>query len=82
MCVCVCVCVFVCACSSKLPAFYKVVLGIHRESAIAMSKQEKQLVKLILEPSGADIALLKLSTSVLCKSKASWESQGATLLLA
>uniref|UniRef100_A0A8C5A514 Plasminogen n=1 Tax=Gadus morhua TaxID=8049 RepID=A0A8C5A514_GADMO len=48
--------------SSKLPAFYKVVLGIHRESAIAMSKQEKQLVKLILEPSGADIALLKLST--------------------
>ncbi|XP_059898409.1 plasminogen [Gadus macrocephalus] len=48
--------------SSKLPAFYKVVLGIHRESAIAMSKQERKLDKLILEPSGADIALLKLST--------------------
>ncbi|CAL8316864.1 unnamed protein product [Boreogadus saida] len=48
--------------SSKLPVYYKVVLGIHRESAIAMSKQERKLAKLILEPSGADIALLKLST--------------------
>ena len=61
-----------------MPSYYRVVLGIHRESAIAMSKQEKRLSKLILEPGGADIALLKLDRSVLSKSKASWESQGAT----
>ncbi|CAL8317701.1 unnamed protein product [Merluccius merluccius] len=51
-----------CLQSSTQPSFYKVVLGIHKEVATEPSKQEKRLDKLIREPGGADIALLKLES--------------------
>lgn len=49
-------------CRSKRPAAYKVLLGIHMEAASEPSKQVRNLEKLVLEPNGADIALLKLQT--------------------
>ncbi|KAM3603515.1 uncharacterized protein V6R79_023870 [Siganus canaliculatus] len=54
---------------SKRPAAYKVVLGVHTERATETSKQERNLEKLILEPSGADIALLKLQDPALINDK-------------
>uniref|UniRef100_A0A8C9ZX32 Plasminogen n=1 Tax=Sander lucioperca TaxID=283035 RepID=A0A8C9ZX32_SANLU len=45
---------------SKRPGAYKVIMGVNTERANEPSKQEKNLEKLILEPNGADIALLKL----------------------
>ncbi|KAM6992248.1 plasminogen [Tautogolabrus adspersus] len=50
---------------SRRPAAYKVVLGVHTERANEPTKQEKNLEKLVLDPSGADIALLKLQTPAL-----------------
>uniref|UniRef100_W5NFF8 Plasminogen n=1 Tax=Lepisosteus oculatus TaxID=7918 RepID=W5NFF8_LEPOC len=46
---------------SKKPAAYKVYLGIYRELATELSKQEIDVEKLILGPPGIDIALLKLT---------------------
>ena len=54
---------FICVCvraRSKRPSAYKVYLGTYKERGYEASKQEKNLVKLIVEPGGADIALLKL----------------------
>ncbi|CAG00148.1 unnamed protein product [Tetraodon nigroviridis] len=54
---------------SKRPAAYKVLLGIHMEAASEPSKQVRNLEKLVLEPNGADIALLKLQTPALINDK-------------
>ena len=43
------------------PSFYKVILGAHYESAREQSVQELSVSRIFLEPSQADIALLKLS---------------------
>ena len=43
------------------PSFYKVILGAHHERAQERSVQEIPVSRLFLEPSRADIALLKLS---------------------
>uniref|UniRef100_A0A667Z6Z1 Plasminogen n=1 Tax=Myripristis murdjan TaxID=586833 RepID=A0A667Z6Z1_9TELE len=56
---------------SKRPSAYKVLLGIHTERANELSKQEKRLEKLVLEPNGADIALLKLESPALINDKVS-----------
>uniref|UniRef100_A0A3Q1FWK6 Plasminogen n=1 Tax=Acanthochromis polyacanthus TaxID=80966 RepID=A0A3Q1FWK6_9TELE len=49
---------------SKRPAAYKVLLGVHTERANELSKQERNLEKLVLGPNRADIALLKLERSL------------------
>ncbi|XP_074541097.1 plasminogen [Halichoeres trimaculatus] len=54
---------------SKRPSAYKVILGIHTERASEGSKQERNLEKLVVEPNGADIALLKLQTPALINDK-------------
>lgn len=54
---------------SKRPQAYKVLLGVHTERANEPSKQERRLEKLVLEPSGADIALLKLQSPALINDK-------------
>lgn len=43
------------------PSFYTVILGAHYEMAREASVQEIPVSRLFLEPSRADIALLKLS---------------------
>uniref|UniRef100_A0A8C9ZSJ6 Plasminogen n=1 Tax=Sander lucioperca TaxID=283035 RepID=A0A8C9ZSJ6_SANLU len=48
---------------------YKVIMGVNTERANEPSKQEKNLEKLILEPNGADIALLKLESPALINDK-------------
>uniref|UniRef100_A0AAY4BXU6 Plasminogen n=1 Tax=Denticeps clupeoides TaxID=299321 RepID=A0AAY4BXU6_9TELE len=50
---------------SSRPSAYKVVLGIHSERATEASKQERNVQKLVLEPTGKDIALLKLDRPVI-----------------
>ncbi|XP_030627339.1 plasminogen [Chanos chanos] len=50
---------------SKRPSAYKVYLGIHSERGNEPSKQVRGLEKLILEPTGKDIALLKLDRPAL-----------------
>ncbi|XP_056620634.1 transmembrane protease serine 9-like [Triplophysa dalaica] len=50
---------------------YIIFLGIHTEHADEPSKQKKDVVKIIMEPSGADIALLKLYRPVLLNDKVS-----------
>ncbi|KAJ8396209.1 hypothetical protein AAFF_G00020760 [Aldrovandia affinis] len=45
---------------STRPGAYKVYLGIHKEAATEPSKQIRDLDKIILGPTGTDIALLKL----------------------
>lgn len=45
---------------SRRPSAYRVYLGIHSERALEASKQVRDVEKLILEPQGRDIALLKL----------------------
>ncbi|XP_075059363.1 plasminogen-like [Mixophyes fleayi] len=50
---------------SDRPASYKVHLGIHKETSSEPSKQVRDVEKLFLEPSKADIALLKLKSPVL-----------------
>ncbi|KAK5852637.1 hypothetical protein PBY51_006489 [Eleginops maclovinus] len=54
---------------SKRPAAYKVLLGVHTERANELSKQDKNLDKLILGPNGADIALLKLQSPAIINDK-------------
>ncbi|XP_041831245.1 plasminogen [Melanotaenia boesemani] len=54
---------------SKRPSAYQVVMGIHTEAANELSKQERQLEKLVLGPNGADIALLKLQRPALINDK-------------
>ncbi|XP_061062786.1 plasminogen isoform X1 [Eubalaena glacialis] len=51
------------------PASYKVVLGAHQEAAVEDSVQEIQVTKLFLEPTRADIALLKLSSPAIITEK-------------
>lgn len=46
---------------SSRPSSYKVILGAHREVRLEPDVQELGVSKLFLEPSRADIALLKLS---------------------
>ncbi|XP_069028459.1 plasminogen [Embiotoca jacksoni] len=55
--------------SSKRPASYAVVLGVHTERANEASKQDRRLEKLVLGPNGADIALLKLEVPALINDK-------------
>uniref|UniRef100_A0A2K5JZG6 Plasminogen n=1 Tax=Colobus angolensis palliatus TaxID=336983 RepID=A0A2K5JZG6_COLAP len=43
------------------PSFYKVTLGAHQEVNLESHVQEIEVSRLFLEPTGADIALLKLS---------------------
>ncbi|XP_068087835.1 plasminogen [Hyperolius riggenbachi] len=47
---------------SSRPSSYKVVLGIHREVGSEASKQVRDVERLVLEPTRADIALLKLKS--------------------
>lgn len=47
---------------SSRPASYKVILGAHREVRLEPDVQELGVSKLFLEPTRADIALLKLSS--------------------
>uniref|UniRef100_A0A3Q1I407 Plasminogen n=1 Tax=Acanthochromis polyacanthus TaxID=80966 RepID=A0A3Q1I407_9TELE len=54
---------------SKRPAAYKVLLGVHTERANELSKQERNLEKLVLGPNRADIALLKLERPALINDK-------------
>lgn len=54
---------------SKRPSAYKVYLGIHSERASEASKQVRDVEKLILEPGGKDIALLKLSRPAILNDK-------------
>ena len=46
---------------SSRPAAYKVILGAHRELNLETDVQDIEVSKLFLEPTRADIALLKLS---------------------
>ncbi|XP_005753311.1 plasminogen-like [Pundamilia nyererei] len=54
---------------SSRPSSYKVLLGVHTELANEVSKQERRLEKIVKEPNGADIALLKLERPVLINDK-------------
>lgn len=54
---------------SRRPSDYKVVMGIHTERALESSKQERRLEKMVVEPGGADIALLKLESPVTINDK-------------
>ncbi|CAL1586589.1 unnamed protein product [Knipowitschia caucasica] len=54
---------------SKRPSEYKVLLGVHTEQANEASKQERRLEKLVLEPGGADMALLKLDRPAIINDK-------------
>uniref|UniRef100_A0A671EBK8 Plasminogen n=1 Tax=Rhinolophus ferrumequinum TaxID=59479 RepID=A0A671EBK8_RHIFE len=47
---------------SSRPSSYKVILGAHREIRLEADVQEIEVSKLFLEPTRADIALLKLSS--------------------
>lgn len=47
--------------SLLVPSFYKVILGAHFENAREPSVQEIPVSRIFLEPSQADLALLKLS---------------------
>ncbi|XP_054826131.1 plasminogen isoform X2 [Eublepharis macularius] len=49
---------------SRNPAAYKVVLGLHKERATEVSVQNRNVEKMFKEPSGADMALLKLDSPV------------------
>ncbi|XP_042306539.1 plasminogen [Sceloporus undulatus] len=50
---------------SSRPSSYKVVAGLHTERASERSAQHRNVLRLFKEPSGADIALLKLSSPLL-----------------
>uniref|UniRef100_A0A669CFF8 Plasminogen n=1 Tax=Oreochromis niloticus TaxID=8128 RepID=A0A669CFF8_ORENI len=54
---------------SSRPSAYKVLLGVHTELATEPSKQEMRLEKIVKEPNGADIALLKLERPALINEK-------------
>lgn len=51
--------------SSNDPASYKIHLGIHYEVSTEPSKQVRDVEKMFLEPSSADLALLKLKSPAL-----------------
>ncbi|XP_056419590.1 plasminogen [Hyla sarda] len=50
---------------SSRPSSYKIQLGIHKEQSTEASKQIRDVEKLFLEPTKADIALLKLKSPAL-----------------
>uniref|UniRef100_A0A8D0GFD2 Plasminogen n=1 Tax=Sphenodon punctatus TaxID=8508 RepID=A0A8D0GFD2_SPHPU len=50
---------------SSRPSSYRVYLGLHTERASESSVQIRDVERLVKEPSGADMALLKLSSPVL-----------------
>ncbi|XP_029421083.1 plasminogen [Nannospalax galili] len=54
---------------SSTPAFYKVVLGAHEEVNLGLGVQQIEAAKLFLEPSGADIALIKLKSPAIITDK-------------
>ncbi|KAM8962901.1 plasminogen isoform 1-T1 [Lycaon pictus] len=54
---------------SSRPASYKVILGAHKEVNLESDVQEIEVYKLFLEPTRADIALLKLSSPAVITSK-------------
>ncbi|XP_056619762.1 plasminogen-like [Triplophysa dalaica] len=49
-----------CLKESPSPSFYKIFLGIRTENGSESSKQERGVIKMVMEPSGTDIALIKL----------------------
>ncbi|XP_025238160.1 apolipoprotein(a)-like [Theropithecus gelada] len=51
------------------PSFYKVILGAHQEVNLESHVQEIEVCRLFLEPTGADIALLKLSRPAIITDK-------------
>ncbi|XP_014650878.1 PREDICTED: plasminogen [Ceratotherium simum simum] len=54
---------------SQRPAAYKVILGAHEERNLEMDVQQIEVSKLVMGPSGADIALLKLSSPAIITTK-------------
>ncbi|XP_041062728.1 plasminogen-like [Carcharodon carcharias] len=54
---------------SLKPSAYKVYLGIHRQAAYESSRQIIDIAKIVLEPSGNDIALLKLERPAVLNDK-------------
>lgn len=52
--------VYIPICRSASPSAYKIFLGVHTERANELSKQEREVSKIIKGPAGTDIALLKL----------------------
>uniref|UniRef100_A0A8C8RL68 Plasminogen n=1 Tax=Pelusios castaneus TaxID=367368 RepID=A0A8C8RL68_9SAUR len=50
---------------SSRPSSYKIFLGLHTERALESSVQIRDVEKIIKEPNGADIALLKMSSPAL-----------------
>ncbi|XP_066533081.1 plasminogen-like [Hoplias malabaricus] len=54
---------------STRPSAYKVLLGIHTEVATESSKQVRDLEKIVMGPTGTDIALLKLDRPALINDK-------------
>ncbi|XP_043313141.1 plasminogen isoform X1 [Cervus canadensis] len=58
-----------CLDSLLVPSFYKVILGAHFENAREPSVQEIPVSRIFLEPSQADIALLKLSSPAIITDK-------------
>uniref|UniRef100_A0AAY4BXE5 Plasminogen n=1 Tax=Denticeps clupeoides TaxID=299321 RepID=A0AAY4BXE5_9TELE len=58
-----------CLQSSSQPNSYKVSLGIHSLRATEESRQERGVQMLFLEPTGKDIALLKLDTPAIINDK-------------
>uniref|UniRef100_A0A8C9I7B1 Plasmin n=1 Tax=Piliocolobus tephrosceles TaxID=591936 RepID=A0A8C9I7B1_9PRIM len=51
------------------PSFYKIILGAHQEVNLESHVQEIEVSRLFLEPTGADMALLKLSRPAIITDK-------------
>ncbi|GCC26663.1 hypothetical protein chiPu_0005081 [Chiloscyllium punctatum] len=56
---------------NPMPSYYKVYIGIHRESASELSRQIINIDKIVIEPNRNDIALLKLQRSAVLSDKVS-----------
>nr|XP_055041449.1 plasminogen [Misgurnus anguillicaudatus] len=56
---------------SSRPSFYKIFLGVHTERANEPSKQERDVSKIVMGPTGTDIALLKLDRPAAINDKVS-----------
>ncbi|XP_056620632.1 plasminogen isoform X1 [Triplophysa dalaica] len=56
---------------SRRPSAYKIFLGIHSERAYELSKQERDVSKIVMGPPGTDIALLKLDRPAIINDKVS-----------
>ncbi|KAF3831331.1 hypothetical protein GH733_000068 [Mirounga leonina] len=54
---------------SPNPTAYKVILGAHKEFSLESDVQDMEVSKLFLEPTRADIALIKLSSPAIITSK-------------